>query len=281
MQYIPLRLLYITIIFTLVAVATIALLWEFFLEETIFEINSLGEGESTIEKFKNIITVVYFTFIAMIVPIIFGRRYINRYNEAFAKLARKNSELEKQVMELTRELETSQHDEVSSKPEHPAVYAKPFSLRMLIDEVVAATHDLVVLNENELIVPESSFDIEMVSDEIKLQQVLVNVVCNAARFTQDGCIGIEIESKQGDAAEWVQINITDTGIGLTEEEQENIFQAQPDYQMEQGANGMGPGLPVCRQFCRLMGGDIEVESQKDVGTTISINLPRVLGIEAT
>jgi signal transduction histidine kinase len=130
----------------------------------------------------------------------------------------------------------------------------------------------------------------MHSDRSKVRQVLWNLLTNAAKFTTNGKIVLEVakEDRQpqvndgmpgsavgGQTRPTVVFRISDTGIGINPEQMQNLFKefTQVDASPTRRYGGTGLGLAISRHFCRMLGGDIQVESQVDVGSTFTVNLP--------
>jgi DNA-binding response OmpR family regulator len=113
------------------------------------------------------------------------------------------------------------------------------------------------------------------TDETKVRQVLFNLLSNAAKFTQQGTVTLKIRREQGDQQEQLYFHVTDTGIGMTPEQVQNLFQmfTQADASTTRKYGGTGLGLALSRRLCRLMGGDITLVSEYGVGTTFTIRLP--------
>ena len=112
--------------------------------------------------------------------------------------------------------------------------------------------------------------ISLLGDSLRLGQILTNLVGNAVKFTDEGEICIKVKLvKNGGSSALLQFSVSDTGIGLTEEQIENLF--QPFYQVETSTTrvygGTGLGLAISRKLVSLMGGDIWVESDKSKGST--------------
>ncbi|WP_448381514.1 ATP-binding protein [Gloeomargarita sp.] len=112
------------------------------------------------------------------------------------------------------------------------------------------------------------------TDENKLRQVLINLIGNAIKFTQEG--GVSVVAKMVGRTEQrctLQFAVTDTGVGMTKEELGQLFQAfvQTDTS-KKVSEGTGLGLAISRQFVQLMGGDITVTSEKGVGTTFMFTI---------
>jgi signal transduction histidine kinase/DNA-binding NarL/FixJ family response regulator len=113
------------------------------------------------------------------------------------------------------------------------------------------------------------------TDELKLRQVLINLLSNAIKFTENGSVILKIfheEQASGDELK-LYVSVSDTGLGIAEEELVNIFeafvQAQAGREMQEGT---GLGLSICRQFVQLMGGNISVESELGRGTTFYFDI---------
>ncbi|PSB31737.1 histidine kinase [filamentous cyanobacterium Phorm 46] len=110
------------------------------------------------------------------------------------------------------------------------------------------------------------------TDEAKLRQVLINLIGNAIKFTQQGTVSLRVSSPAENKSQ-LYFEIADTGPGISPSEISTLF--QPFVQTETGRKSMqgtGLGLPISQQFVRIMGGDIAVESEVDRGTTFSFNI---------
>jgi signal transduction histidine kinase len=118
--------------------------------------------------------------------------------------------------------------------------------------------------------------LDVYTDEMKLRQSLVNVLGNAAKFTQNGKITLDIKCEIANDDEWVVFSVTDTGIGMTEEQQIKVFDVftQADETTTKQYGGTGLGLAISKKTCRLLGGDIYVTSKVGEGSSFSIKLPR-------
>ena len=115
----------------------------------------------------------------------------------------------------------------------------------------------------------------------KVRQVLLNLLSNAAKFTEHGTITLKISRERIDEQEWVCFKVADTGIGMTPEQVSNLFQAftQADASTTRKYGGTGLGLALSQRLCRLMGGDITVVSEPGIGSTFTIRLPAIIGGE--
>jgi CheY-like chemotaxis protein len=117
----------------------------------------------------------------------------------------------------------------------------------------------------------------MRADLTKVRQALFNLLSNAAKFTSDGQITLSAarETSGSPDGDFVTFAVRDTGIGMTEEQLGRLFQpfVQADASTTRKYGGTGLGLVITRRFCRMMGGDVIVESTPGVGTTLTIRLP--------
>jgi signal transduction histidine kinase len=115
----------------------------------------------------------------------------------------------------------------------------------------------------------------MYSDLTKVRQVLFNLLSNAIKFTQHGTITLSAVREAIEDGEWITFRVVDSGIGMTAEQQQHLFQefSQADSSTTSKYGGTGLGLAIGRRFCQLMGGDISVESQAGEGSTFTVRLP--------
>jgi signal transduction histidine kinase/CheY-like chemotaxis protein/HAMP domain-containing protein len=152
------------------------------------------------------------------------------------------------------------------------VFIEEVVISSLLGEVGAIIRPLVAKNGNRLEV-RIAHDIGSIrTDRTKLKQCLLNVLSNGSKFTQDGELTLAVE--RADRA-MIQIAISDTGIGMSEEQLGRLFQAfsQADASTTKKFGGTGLGLAITRHFCRLLGGDISVTSRVGEGSTFTILIP--------
>lgn len=120
----------------------------------------------------------------------------------------------------------------------------------------------------------SEVDHEVVrTDARKLRQILLNLLGNAIKFTQQGEVGLH--ARFADEGERLVLEVTDTGMGISPADQEQLFQAfwQADSSSTRAAEGTGLGLAITHRFVRLLGGEIEVHSEAGNGSTFTVSLP--------
>jgi signal transduction histidine kinase len=119
----------------------------------------------------------------------------------------------------------------------------------------------------------------MKNDETKLKQVLLNMISNSSKFTKEGKVSLIISEE---AKNRIKFEISDTGIGMTENQLENVFEefTQAETSTSKDYGGTGLGLPICKKLTELMGGKIEVQSKIGEGTTFSITVPKTIEVKS-
>jgi signal transduction histidine kinase/putative methionine-R-sulfoxide reductase with GAF domain len=154
------------------------------------------------------------------------------------------------------------------------LFVEAFDVDRLVRDVEAIVQPLMDKNGNTLVVDCPDDVGSMHADQTKLRQTLFNLLSNAAKFTERGTITL---TAQREADEWVTFAITDTGIGMTEEQLDRLFESfsQAEASTRSKYGGTGLGLAISRHFCRLMGGDLTVESEYGQGSTFTVRLPAV------
>jgi signal transduction histidine kinase/CheY-like chemotaxis protein/HAMP domain-containing protein len=154
------------------------------------------------------------------------------------------------------------------------VFIEEIDISSLLDEVKSIIAPLVAKNGNKLELRLADHLGSMRTDRTKVKQCLLNVLSNASKFTQDGKLTVGVE-RLGTDRSIVQMTISDTGIGMSEEQLGRLFQAfsQADASTTKKFGGTGLGLAITRHFCRLLGGDVTVASRVGEGSTFTIVLP--------
>ena len=159
------------------------------------------------------------------------------------------------------------------------LYLESFSIAPLMQDVVMLVAPMVEKNANTLEVQAAADLGTMYADRTRVQQSLLNLLNNAAKFTLKGTITLDVWRELGQPSDAIIFRIVDTGIGMTPEQMSRLFQAfsqaEPTTSIYR-SSGTGLGLALSRKFCRLMGGDITVESERGQGSTFTIRLPAVV-----
>ncbi len=151
------------------------------------------------------------------------------------------------------------------------VRSEPFDLRVSVEKVVQSIRPLIEKKGLQLDLQiESGID-RIVGDQRRTEQVLMNLLSNALKFTESGAVAVRCEAVDQGA----EISVVDTGIGIRPEDQEAIF--RPFHQVDNGLTrsheGTGLGLSICRRLLDLMGGAIRVESKQGEGSKFTFSLP--------
>jgi signal transduction histidine kinase/DNA-binding response OmpR family regulator len=156
------------------------------------------------------------------------------------------------------------------------LYLETFDIRSLLDDVSATVQLLVQKNSNALEVRCPADLGAMRADITKVRQALFNLLSNASKFTDRGKITLEaareVSSSNGD---WIVFRVSDTGIGMTPEQQAHVFEAfaQAEASTMRDFGGTGLGLAITKNFCRMMGGDVTLTSKPGKGSIFTIRLP--------
>jgi signal transduction histidine kinase len=152
---------------------------------------------------------------------------------------------------------------------------QPFDLDSLIDDVVATCRPLVMQNGSELVVERGGELGTVIGDQTKLRQVVLNLLSNAAKFTKHGLVSVAPARERVAAGDWISIAVRDTGVGISRENLPKLFQNFSQVEAVPGHHpgGTGLGLALSQKFCRLMGGQITVESLPGRGSCFTVRLP--------
>jgi GAF domain-containing protein/CheY-like chemotaxis protein/HAMP domain-containing protein/anti-sigma regulatory factor (Ser/Thr protein kinase) len=155
------------------------------------------------------------------------------------------------------------------------LFLEDFDVPTLVRDVVSTVQPLVEKNANALRVDCADDLGEMHADLTKVRQALFNLLSNACKFTKQGTITLNVSKEAIEGGPWVRFRVADTGIGMTPEQMEKLFQAfsQADASTTRQFGGTGLGLAISRKFCQMMGGDITVESTFGKGSTFTVHLP--------
>ncbi|RVU13781.1 response regulator [Methylobacterium oryzihabitans] len=159
--------------------------------------------------------------------------------------------------------------------ERMEIYAEEIAVADTVREVAATVEALVEKKGNALTV-EAGADLGRAhTDVTKLRQCLINLLSNAAKFTEGGRITLSAQRAPRDGTDWLTFRVADTGIGMSAEQQARLFQrfTQADASTTRRFGGTGLGLAITRAFAHMLGGEIAVESREGHGTTFTLTLP--------
>ncbi len=152
----------------------------------------------------------------------------------------------------------------------------PFSVDGVLQAVVATVEPLFAKSGNRLEISAQPNMGEMTADPIKTRQILINLLSNANKFTQQGTVTLRSRRFADENGKpWVEFQVQDTGIGMTQEQLGRIFNefVQVDPSVTRKFGGTGLGLSVSKHFCEMMGGVIFAESAVGEGSTFTVRLP--------
>jgi signal transduction histidine kinase/ActR/RegA family two-component response regulator len=155
------------------------------------------------------------------------------------------------------------------------VMAESFAAAPLIRGVIDTSEALARARTNALTVTGLDRLGALHTDRIKLQQILLNLVGNACKFTSHGQVAVACRREAGRTGDWLVIEVRDTGIGITPDQLSRLFRefSQADASTTRRFGGTGLGLAISQRLCRLMGGVITVESRYGHGSTFTVRLP--------
>ncbi|MCK5720672.1 MAG: response regulator [Thiomargarita sp.] len=154
------------------------------------------------------------------------------------------------------------------------LFIELLDLNTLLDEVVGTVYPMVEKGKNIFNIEYGSLG-QIKTDMTKLRQILLNLLSNAAKFTDQGCISLKVTRETHNDIEWINFCVIDNGIGMTNEQQAKLFKpfAQADNSTTRRYGGTGLGLAITKRFTEMMGGHIQVESEYEKGSEFTIYLP--------
>jgi len=167
------------------------------------------------------------------------------------------------------------------------LYNEHFALGPVISDVQAAVAPQALSNQNRLSVRYDGEPALVYGDQTKVRQILINLLANAAKFTQGGEITLSVGVRDRSAlqlgaslpasfaARLLIFEVRDTGIGMSSEQLSRLFEpfVQADQSTTRRYGGTGLGLAISQRFCEMMGGSIQVTSTPDAGSVFTVSLP--------
>ncbi|MCU0544671.1 MAG: ATP-binding protein [Oscillatoriaceae cyanobacterium Prado104] len=186
---------------------------------------------------------------------------------------------------------------------HVTLYLENFDVATMIEEVMTTAQPLVEKKGNALALQTKGELGTMYADLPKVRQILLNLLSNAAKFTEKGTITIGVERVKNDrpkptkhrrnnddellsganySSQILVFRVSDTGIGMTDEQLQQIFKpfTQADASTTRKYGGTGLGLTISQRLCQILGGEITVESQNGRGSTFTVRLPERVVMQA-
>ncbi|MFT3726914.1 MAG: ATP-binding protein [Terricaulis sp.] len=158
---------------------------------------------------------------------------------------------------------------------HLKLMLAQLSINDLLSEIADVLQPLARANGNTLRIVTESAGMHLVGDHQRVRQCLLNLAGNAIKFTKDGAVSVHARRAMRRGLPFVTFDVSDTGIGITREQAERLFQpfGQADINTHQTYGGVGLGLVIARKLARAMGGDIEFVSEPGKGSCFSLHLP--------
>ncbi len=155
------------------------------------------------------------------------------------------------------------------------VFIEKVTVPSVLAEVRGIIDPLAAKNGNKLVIDCASDVGAIDSDVTKLKQSLLNLLSNASKFTKDGTVTLTVGRRAGGARDTIDFAVSDTGIGMTPEQMDKLFQAfaQADSSTTRKYGGTGLGLAITRHFARMLGGDVTVTSELGKGSVFTLSLP--------
>ena len=161
------------------------------------------------------------------------------------------------------------------------LHLEDFEVLPLIDDIATTLQPAAAKNRNEIKLRVSENVGFMRADITKVRQILFNLLSNACKFTDHGTIAVDVE--QNDRDGYIRFRVSDTGIGISEKQQQNLFFefSQADASIARKYGGTGLGLAITHRFVQLMRGQISVESEPGKGSIFTVQLPTQVALDST
>ncbi|MFW5748849.1 MAG: response regulator, partial [Chloroflexota bacterium] len=156
------------------------------------------------------------------------------------------------------------------------LYLETYNITDMLDDVVTTANPLMKKNSNQLVIQYDDSLGTQHADVTKVRQTMINLLSNAAKFTEAGQVTLAARRETTETGEdRVVFTVSDTGIGMSPEQVESVFKefTQADASTTRKYGGTGLGLTISKRFCEMMGGDVSVTSEEGVGTTFTVTLP--------
>jgi signal transduction histidine kinase len=162
-----------------------------------------------------------------------------------------------------------------------SLHPESFEVAKVLRDIAETVAPMAARNGNRLSTEVGPDDGAVHTDLTLFRQSLLNLVANACKFTHQGDVQVVVRRERAEPADWLVVHVRDTGIGMTPVQQAKLFQAftQADASTTRRYGGTGLGLAISRRMCRLLGGDITVESELGKGSDFEMRLPARIEVE--
>ena len=164
---------------------------------------------------------------------------------------------------------------------HVDLKIEDFNLHEMMREVIATVEPMIVKNGNKLVV-KCPDDLGLVStDQTKLRQIALNLLSNAAKFTEKGIVTVSVQRRKAIAGDWIEIQVRDSGIGIASADIARLFQnfGQASAATSSKYGGTGLGLALSQRLCGLMGGAISATSDIGHGSCFTVRVLATMTVQ--
>ena len=158
-----------------------------------------------------------------------------------------------------------------------SLYPEHIEIEAVLNDAIVTTQHLISQNNNQIHLDVTEEVKSIYSDPLRFRQIVLNLLTNASKFTQNGDIHLRASRTTSDDGDWLELQVSDTGIGIEEAFLDKLFVefAQEDSSATRRFGGTGLGLTISQRLCSMMGGEISVDSSLGVGTTFTVRLPAI------
>jgi signal transduction histidine kinase len=158
------------------------------------------------------------------------------------------------------------------------LHMETFNITELIKDVSATVKPMLDTNHDTLEIKNLTEKDDMLSDKKRVMQILLNLLSNAAKFTENGSVTLNAKSSNEDDSEYIIFDVIDTGTGIPADKIDKIFDEYSQVKSSKSPKSSkfastGLGLNISRKLARIMGGDITVTSKYGEGSTFTVKLP--------
>lgn len=158
---------------------------------------------------------------------------------------------------------------------HMSVHLEPVRIDDLVSTVSTTIAPLLEKNRNRFHTEIDTVCERVILDRAKAVQILLNLLSNAGKFTEDGDVTLRVHEQHDGTGSWLKFQVKDTGIGMTREQISRLFReyVQVHSGISSRFGGTGLGLVLCKRFCHMMDGRLDVDSEPGSGTTFTVLIP--------
>ena len=162
---------------------------------------------------------------------------------------------------------------------HKKLEHEVFTVAEVVESVSSTIKPLINKNNNRLEVDLDNDAGVMRGDALKVRQILYNLLANACKFTRNGHIVLEVSRSQSGGQDWLLFRVEDNGIGIANDQLKTLFSPYTQASSQRNYGGTGLGLSISKRFCELMGGNISVVSEFNLGRSFLVQIPAELPMD--